>query len=148
LHFLCLYLLIFTIMKTSKKSLSLSLMLLIGVLVGCKENFKYQELESSYFIGNWEWSNTFTPTITIKHKITFDENGKGKMTSPDGLILRPDGRLNNFEWVFNRTDSTLLINQEQYKIIEYGKNYFVWEKGVRKQPESYAKIIRVFLNKA
>ena len=116
-------------MKTSQKCFIVSLMLLTGALVGCKENFNYQALESSYFIGNWQRSNAFTPTMTIKHKLIFDENGSGKMTSPNGLVVSADGRLSNFEWMFDKTDSTLLINEEAYKIIEFGKDYFVWKKG-------------------
>lgn len=104
-------------------------MLLIVSLIGCKENFSYQVLESNYFIGSWEWSNAFTPTVTIKRKLIFDANGTGKMASPDGVVLTADGRLSNFEWVFDKTDSTLVVNQEEYKIIEYGKDYFVWKKG-------------------
>lgn len=116
-------------MKKSQKCFIFSLMLLIGALVGCKENFNYQALESSYFIGNWQRSNAFTPTMTIKHKLIFDENGSGKMTSPNGLVVSADGRLSNFEWMFDKTDSTVLINEEAYKIIEHGKDYFVWKKG-------------------
>lgn len=116
-------------MKTSQKCLIFSLMLLIGSLVGCKENFSYQVLESNYFIGSWEWNNAFTPTVTIKRKLIFDANGTGKIASPDGLVQSADGRLSNFEWVFDKTDSTLLVNQETYKIIEHGKDYFVWTKG-------------------
>jgi len=51
------------------------------------------------------------------------------MTSPNGLVVSADGRLSNFEWMFDKTDSTLLINEEAYKIIEFGKDYFVWKKG-------------------
>lgn len=116
-------------MKNFRKRLNISFVLFVGLLVGCQDSFKYQELESSYFIGNWERSNAFTPTMTIKHKLIFDENGSGKMTSPNGLVVSTDGRLSNFEWMFDKTDSTLLINEEAYKIIEFGKDYFVWKKG-------------------
>ena len=115
-------------MKMLQKCLIFSLMLFMRLLVSCKNDFQYKELESSYFVGNWEWDNAFTPTTMIKHKLILNSNGTGKMTSPNGLIITEDGRLSNIEWVFNKTDSTLLINQEKYKIIEHEKKYFVWKK--------------------